>query len=70
MDKTLQRRLLEVFRTDNEDILVAIADNYGNMDKYSRAGKSGIRAYMTEEIRLEHKQFIDLDREYPCLTGM
>lgn len=64
MDVLLQRRLLEVFQSDEEKVLIAIADNYGNLDKYSRAGKSGIRAYMTEEIRLEHKKFLDLNREY------
>ena len=64
MDERLQRRLIEVFRSREEKILIAIADNYGNLDKFSRAGKSGIRAYMTEEIRLEHKQFLDLSRTY------
>lgn len=64
MDKTLQKRLIEVFQSQEEKILIAIADNYGNLDKFSRAGKSGIRAYMTEEIRLEHKQFLDLSRTY------
>ena len=64
MNAELQRRLIEVFSSHDERVLIAIADNYGNLEKYSRAGKSGIRTYMTREIRLEHKQFLDLDRYY------
>lgn len=64
MDSRLQEKLIQAFSSKDERILIAIADNYGSLEKYSRAGKSGIRAYMTETVRLEHKQFIDLNRKY------
>ncbi len=63
-DAKLSERLKEVINVDDERFLVAIADNYGSLEKYSRAGKSGIRMYMAKEVREEHKKLLDLDRKY------
>ncbi len=60
----LSKRLQDVINVREERFLIAIADNYGELTKYSRAGKSGIRAYMTDEVRKEHAQFIDINRMY------
>ncbi len=63
-DAGLAERLRTIINVNEERFLIAIADNYGSLAKYSRAGKSGIRSYMTEEVRLEHRAFLDLQRVY------
>jgi glycosyltransferase family protein len=63
-DNRLMERLRDVMQSDEEEFLVAIADNYGNLDKYNEETKTGIRAYMTAEVRNEHAMFINPDRKY------
>lgn len=63
-DGILSRRLREVIVVHEEDFVVAIADNYGSLEKYGRAGKSGIRNYMTTEIREEHRKLLEEGRVY------
>ncbi len=60
----LAEHLTNVIEVKDDGFLVAIADNYGALTQYSRAGKSGIRGYMSEQVRKEHRQFLDLDRKY------
>lgn len=64
LDDRLSERLIEIIRSDEEGMLIAIADNYGSLDKFNSNGKQGIRTYMTEEVRKQHKQFLDLNRTY------
>lgn len=64
VDERLASRLREVIRVNEKGFLVGIADNYGSLDKYNEDGKQEIRCYMTAEIRKQHLQFLDLDREY------
>ena len=64
LDIDLCRRLREVINSHNEHLLIGIADNYGNLDKYTQDAADKIRAYMTEEVRLEHSEFLDLSRIY------
>lgn len=63
-DVKLAERLCEVLHSDHPDLLVAIADNYGALDKYNANGALGIRLYMTDEVRSAHQQLLDPDREY------
>lgn len=35
--------------------MIAIADNYGDLSKYTSESKSEIRAYMTDETRKKQK---------------
>lgn len=63
-DANLAYRLREILDTKDEHFLIAIADNYGSLEKYSRAGKSGIRNYMVADVRKEHRRFLDLQRIY------
>lgn len=60
----LAERLNEVINVRDDRFLIAIADNYGSLTNYSRAGKSGIRNYMSEQVRNEHKAILDLKRTY------
>ena len=53
-----------ILKSDNEKILIAIADNYGNLDKYNDRTADAIRQYMTKEKRQEHMSLLDLSRAY------
>ncbi len=63
-DKRLSRRLREVISLKEEGLMIAVADNYGSLEQYSEDGRQGIRNYMTKEIRLEQRTYLDLDRTY------
>lgn len=63
-DKKLAERLIEVIQSNEEDFLVAIADNYGSLECYNEEGKKGIRFYMTDEVRRQHRRFLNLERKY------
>lgn len=64
LDQKLAERLKEVISSKEDGLLIGIADNYGSLEKYNASGKSGIRLYMTEEVRKEHWKFLDKDRIY------
>ena len=57
-------RLKKILHSNNENILIAIADNYGNLDKYNDRAADVIRQYMTKEKRQEHMSLLDLSKEY------
>lgn len=63
-DRDLGNRLKEVLQSENPDILIGIADNYGNLDLYSDEIADGIRGYMTEETRSRHISLLNLDEVY------
>ena len=64
VDSLLKDRLLEVIQSDQPNILIAIANNYGNLDEYTEYAASGIRSYLSPKVRKEHLSLIDLNREY------
>lgn len=64
MNTELSQRLLEVLSTEDDRILIGIADNYGNLDKYTEQTAQGIRQYMTEEVRTFHLSVLSPDRTY------
>lgn len=64
LDDSLADRLKDIIGRDEEGFLVGIADNYGALDKYNTGGRTGIRLYMTDEVRAQHAEFIDLSRTY------
>lgn len=51
---TLAKRLRDVIQTEDDRILIAIANNYGNLDAYTEEVADAIREYMTEEVRNFH----------------
>ncbi len=63
-DERLSVRLNEVLHQTNDKILVAIANNYGDLTKYNSDAKYNIRVYMTEETRQEHYELLDFNRIY------
>lgn len=62
--KGLQKRLQEVLINQEDNVITCLADNYGCLDKYTETAAYGIRAYMTQDIRRNHMQVIDLEKEY------
>lgn len=63
-DERLAKRLKAIIQSEESDFLIAIADNYGSLDVYNEKGKTAIREYMTDEIRNEHKNYLDMSRVY------
>lgn len=62
--KTLSDRLREIVRCRQDNILIALANNYGSMDSYTDKDKDGIREYMTEDVRAFHASLLDYSRVY------
>lgn len=60
----LAERLQEVLNSKESNVLVAIADHYGNLDRFNHQAKRDIRTYMTSEVRLAHEKLLDLNRTY------
>lgn len=63
-DCRLAERLREALHSHEENLLIAIADNYGSLAKYTDEAARGIRMYMTKEVREDHMKALDLDRQY------
>lgn len=60
----LSRKLRNVITNPDQNILIGIADNYGDLDRYTEETAHGIREYMTEETRAFHLSVLDPDRTY------
>lgn len=63
-DRSLSERLLSIFQSHENKLLVAIANNYGSLSQYTDSTANGIREYMTKEVRAYHESIIDFDRTY------
>lgn len=63
-EKELSLRLKEAVNAVHPKILIAIADNYGELSKYTDAVGDGIRAYMTDDVRRFHLSVLHPDRTY------
>lgn len=58
------KRLDEVLQSEREDVIVAIADNYGSLEKYTEEAARNIRHYLTPDVRKQHMQLLKQDRVY------
>lgn len=63
-DENLSRRLREVLNADDDRLLIGLANNYGNLDRYTEQAKREIRCYMRPEIRREHMLLLNTDKQY------
>lgn len=63
-DTKISERLKEVLRSENDNLMVAIADNYLRLDKYTDEGAEAIRSYLSKEIRKQHMEILKPGREY------
>lgn len=64
LDKKLAERLQEVITSDEEKLLIGIADNYGSLEQYTERAAWAIRAYMSESTRQLHWKFLKEDKIY------
>lgn len=63
-DVKLQERLKEVFYSDKSNVCIALADNFGNLDKYTESAADDIRAYLCGGTRNDIMQTINTEKEY------
>lgn len=63
-DEGLKRRLLEVLRSEDEKLLIGIADNYGSLEKYTKQARREIRCYLNPQVRREHLNLLSPDKIY------
>ena len=63
-DEQLSARMRAVITAKDERILIAIANNYGNLDKYTEEVADAIREYMTDEVRQFHYSVLDFNKVY------
>ena len=64
VDEALSQRLLEVLNSDEPDLLVGIANNYGSLEAYTRQAKREIRRYLQPSVRKEHLELLSLGKIY------
>ena len=64
VDSYLSEKLKIILNCNNEKILVAIADNYGDLSQYTDEAASGIRFYLSPQKRNEHLKLLDMKRTY------
>ncbi len=60
----LADRLLQVLESKLDDLIVAIADNYGKLDKYTNDAAEAIRQYLGRGTRAAHMSLLDMNRTY------
>lgn len=63
-NEKLATRLREVLSAENENLLIGIAKNYGDLSEYTRMAAYGIRSYMTDEVRAQHSALLPKERIY------
>lgn len=63
-DNELSIRLKEILQSDRENVLLGIADNYGDMSIYTDEVADGIREYMTDEVRNFHLSVLNPNKIY------
>ena len=64
VSEKLANRLKEVLQSSGEDILIAIADNYGALNQYTQKAQGDIRNYLTKEVREQQYALLDMNRKY------
>lgn len=64
IDSKLKARIWEVLNTTHPQLILAIADQYGNLDKYNDFSAYAIRIYMTDETRKMHRKILSDSIEY------
>lgn len=63
-DEQLANRLKEVLDSEEKNLLIAIADNYGYLEHYTIQAKREIRHYLSRGVRKEHLKLLRRDRIY------
>jgi len=64
VEEELSRKLKETLQSEDENLLVGIADNYGSLEKYTEQAKREIRCYLNPQVRKEHLELLKSEKEY------
>ena len=64
LDERLAIRIKQVLISQNDNLLVAIADNYGSLEKYTEDAADAIRHYMAGGTRALHESLLDKNKVY------
>lgn len=64
VNEKLAERLKEALNSNATNLLIAIADDYGSLEKYTDDAARDIRMYLTKEVRKRHMELLDLNRQY------
>lgn len=64
VNEQLAARLKEVFNSNNERVLIALSNNFGNLDMYTEQSAYEIREYLHSSGRKRIMSQIDMNREY------
>lgn len=64
VEEALQHRLKETLQSEEENLLIGIADNYGSLEKYTEQAKREIRCYLNPQVRKEHLLLLDPEKTY------
>lgn len=60
----LGERLREIIKCRDNDIIIGIADNYGDLSSYNTDAANAIRRYLKPDVRTEHMELLDLEKTY------
>lgn len=63
-DDRLSKMLIDVMDSDDDGFIIGIGDTFGNLESYNDHAKQEIRAYMTEERRIQIMSFLKMDKIY------
>lgn len=64
LDGKLKKRIWDVLNSPNDNYIIGIAKNYGELSDYNEFTADGIRLYMTEDTRKKHEQILRHDIVY------
>lgn len=64
MDNKLSERLQTIFQCKNEQIIIALSDDFGSLEQYKEQMADGIREYLGNGRRNELMKVVDLNRVY------
>lgn len=64
VDEGLRQRLLEVLQSEEENLLIGLADNYGSLETYTEQAKREIRRYLAPQVRREHLRLLKPEKTY------
>ncbi|MGN0327441.1 MAG: GT-D fold domain-containing glycosyltransferase [Lachnospira sp.] len=63
-NEKLAEKLIKVINSAQDNIMIAVADNFGSLDKYTETGANEIRRYLQGSTRSEIMNFLSMEREY------
>lgn len=62
--KELTERLKEIFNSKDNRVIIALADNFNGLERYTEEAADAIRKYLNDGIREDLMSVIDLNRVY------